>query len=290
MRVLVTGGSGFTGRRVVRHAVQAGHEVAALARSTIAADALKRLGAKPVAGDLDDPASLRAAFSTAQAECLLNVASMGFGHAPAVVAAAERAGIGRATFVSTTAVVTRVPAASRQTRLAGEDAVKRSSLRWTIIRPTMIYGAPGDRNISRLLAVVRRTPVLPVPGGGRHLQQPVHVEDLARAILAAGERPAAIGGTYDVAGPEPLAFRQLLVHSADAVGRRLRLVPLPLAACVVGLRVYETVARNPRLRAEQVLRLTEDKAFDVTAARTDLGFDPRPFAVGVCEEARLLWP
>ena len=51
----------------------------------------------------------------------------------------------------------------------------------------MIYGAPGDRNLSRLLAVLRRAPLLPVPGGGRHLQQPVHVADVADAVLNAAQ-------------------------------------------------------------------------------------------------------
>jgi nucleoside-diphosphate-sugar epimerase len=62
----------------------------------------------------------------------------------------------------------------------------------------MIYGAPGDRNLSRLLAVLARAPMLPVPGGGRHLQQPVQVADVADAVLAAADlgyapRPFAIG-------------------------------------------------------------------------------------------------
>jgi nucleoside-diphosphate-sugar epimerase len=60
----------------------------------------------------------------------------------------------------------------------------------TTARPTMIYGDPGDRNLSRLLPLLRSTPVRPVPGG-RHLQQPVHAADVADAVLAAAKRPAA---------------------------------------------------------------------------------------------------
>ena len=79
---------------------------------------------------------------------------------------------------------------------------------------------------SRVLA---RVPVLPVPGGGRHLQQPVHVADVADAVLSAVERPAAAGHCYDVAGPEPLSFAELLRVCARAVGSRTRFVPVPLA-------------------------------------------------------------
>src|ERR1039458_5855430 len=138
---------------------------------------------------------------------MVNLASLGFGHAPAIIAATEQAGIGRAVFVSTTAVTTALPAPSERSRLAAERQIRYSRLQWTIIRPTMIYGAARDRNLSRLLMLLSRTRarVLPGPGGGRHLQQPVHVADVADAVLTAVERPGAAGMTYDVAGPEPLS-------------------------------------------------------------------------------------
>lgn len=290
MRIVVTGGSGFTGRRVLARAVNAGHQVSALARSAAAADAVQRLGARPVPGDLDDQESLFAAFASARADCLLNIASMGFGHGPGVVAAAEKAGIERGVFVSTTAVTTRIGAGSRAVRLAAEDAVKTSRLRWTLLRPTMIYGAPGDRNLSRLLALLRRTRIVLMPGSGTHLQQPVHVADLAAAILSAADCEHAVRKTYNVAGPVPISFRRLLFESAAAANSVPRLVPTPLAPWLAGIALYEKVSRQPRLTVEQLRRLAEDKAFDITMTRQDLGVDPRPFALGIREEAELLWP
>lgn len=287
MRLLVTGGSGFTGQRVVRLAVEQGHEVLALARSSVAADRLRSLGAEPVAGDLDDPASLDAAFGCG-ADALVNVASLGFGHAPAVVSAAEDAGLRRAVFVSTTAVTTALPAPSKALRLAAEDTVRSSALDWTIVRPTMIYGAAGDRNLSRLLALLRKAPVLALPGGGLRLQQPVHVEDLAGAILAAVTSAAAVGQVYDVAGPEPLSFRDLVLQAGQAVGRRPLLLGVPLRPTIAAVRAYERVAPRPRLKAEQLERLAEDKAFDIDPARRDLGYAPRSFADGIAAEAAAL--
>ena len=152
----------------------------------------------------------------------------------------------------------------------------------------MIYGAPGDRNLSRLLALLPRVPVLPVPGGGRHLQQPVHVADVADAVLNAVERPAAAGHCYDVAGPEPLSFTELLRSCARAAGSRTRLVPVPLAPLVAAARCYEVLSARPRIRAEQLQRLAEDKAFAISDAIRDLGYAPRPFADGIRAEARAL--
>jgi uncharacterized protein YbjT (DUF2867 family) len=288
MRLLVTGGSGFLGGYLLAEAARRGHEVVALARSGAAARAVTSHGAQPVPGDLGQPRQLAAAFAAAGCETLVSLASLGTGQGPAVVAAAEEAGIRRAVFVSTTAVTTALHPPTRQIRLAAEQRIIQSALAWTILRPTMIYGDAGDRNLARLLALLSRAPVLPVPGTGSSLHQPVHVADAAGAVLAAAQRPAAAGARYDVAGPEPFPFGEMLRVCARAVGSHARLVPVPLPPLVMLARGYERVSRHPRIRAEQLLRLAEDKAFAIDDAVRDLGYAPRPFADGIRDEARAL--
>jgi nucleoside-diphosphate-sugar epimerase len=286
--VLVTGGSGFLGRRVVPLLVARGGRVTALARSAAAADVVAALGAEPIPGDLDDPTTVDRAFASADADALVNIASMGFGHAPTIVAAAEEHGLQRAIFVSTTSIYTNLPSPSRSTRLAAEDLVVTSSLDWTIVRPTMIYGRPDDRNMARLLGLLRRTPAVPLPGGGRGLQQPVHVDDLALAIVIAFDRPTTIGRAYDLAGPTAHTLRQIVTDAGAAVGREPVIVPVPLRPTIAAARLYERAAKRPRLSSEQIARLAEDKAVDIEQARADLDFDPREFAEGIGAEARML--
>jgi len=284
----VTGGSGFLGGRVIPQLVAAGHEVSALSRSSNAASRVRVLGATAIPGDLDVPASLDDAFRSSGAEALVNLASLGFGHAPAILSAADAAGIRRGVFVSTTAIFTTLDARSKSIRTAAEEAIRESLLAWTIIRPTMIYGSSGDRNLWRLLQLIRRSPVVPVPGGGRRLQQPVHVDDLAQAIVVALERDTSVGRAYDVAGPDPLSLRHIIEQTASASGRHVRLLPVPLGLAIHAVRAYERLARRPRLRAEQLERLAEDKSFDITPARNDLSYTPRSFAIGIAEEAAAL--
>ncbi|GEM_PF-127430 len=290
MRVLVTGGSGFLGSSVIPLLVRNGHFVSALARSERAAIRVIELGASAILGDLDDPASLERAFAESRAEALVNLASLGFGHAPLIVRAAQRGGLNRAVFVSTTAIFTSLDARSKATRLAAEEAIRASSLEWTIIRPTMIYGGLGDRNMVRLLRLLRWTPLVFLPRGGTTLQQPVHVDDVAAAVVTALEAPHAVGRAYDVGGPEPLSLRQLVEDAGRAVGRRYRFVPVPLEPLVAAARLYERLAASPRIRAEQLERLAEDKAFDIGAAQRDLGFAPRPFFDGISAESSLVPP
>ena len=127
-----------------------------------------------------------------------------------------------------------------------------------------------------------------MPAVGACLHQPVHVADVANTVLDALRAPAAIGSMYNVAGPEPIPFTDLLRTCAGAARSRTRLLPVPLAPLVTLARGYERASRNPRIRAEQLLRLAEDKAFGIDDAVRDLGYAPCRFEVGIQAEARML--
>jgi nucleoside-diphosphate-sugar epimerase len=116
----------------------------------------------------------------------------------------------------------------------------------------------------------------------------VHVADLAGAVLTAVERPHTAGRRYNVAGPEPLTFAELLTTAAATVGCRVRVVPVPLTPVIAATRGYERISTRPKIRAEQWQRLAEDKAFPIDAAARDLGYVPRSFAAGIREEAEAL--
>jgi uncharacterized protein YbjT (DUF2867 family) len=205
-------------------------------------------------------------------------ASMGFGHVPRLVEQLQVAGVKRGVFVSTTAIFTSLPSASREPRLEAEAVVQASALDWTIVRPTMIYGTARDRNISRLLRFLARWPFFPLCGNA--LWQPIYVEDLADAVVTALDTPATVRGTYNLAGAYPLRFDDLVRTAARTLFRRVMLVRVPVSAAVLAAHVTRVVS------AEQVRRLAEDKAFDYSEAAHDFGFNPRSFAEGVRLEAR----
>jgi nucleoside-diphosphate-sugar epimerase len=288
VQVVVTGGSGFLGRQLVPRLVASGLDVVAVSHRPAAFELLEAMGAEPVRADLADSNAVAEVFDAAPGAVLVDLVSLGLGHARMVTSAAQRAGLQRAVFLATAGILTTRDASARSDRLAAERTIRASTLDWTIVRPTMMYGRPGDRNLERLVHLVRRSPIVPLPGGGRGLHQPVHVDDVAAGIERCVERDVSIGCAFVLAGPQPISLRDLVRTTAAEVGRKVHLVPVPLRPAIVGTRWYERRSASPRLRAAQVSRLGEDKAFDISSARRALAYEPRSFADGIRQEVALV--
>ena len=282
MKVLVTGGTGFTGSRVAPLLLQNGFEVRCLTRPSSDRAPLSTLTVEWVTGDLSDAESLTSAMHGVDA--LVNIASLGFGHADTILGSMKEAGVKRGIFVSTTAIFTQLNAGSKSIRLAAEEAIHTSGLDYTILRPTMIYGSNRDRNMWRLIRLLRITPAMPIFGDGESLQQPIFVDDVAQAVLLALKTNDTIGRSYNIAGKEPLTYNQVIDTVAAALGKRVWKLHLPYMPIVRLLQFTERIGLRLPIKAEQVLRLNEDKSFSYEEAKRDFGYRPRSFEEGIRSE------
>ena len=170
----------------------------------------------------------------------------------------------------------------------GEAAFLASGLPGAMLHPTMIYGGHQENNLRRLVEMVRKTPVLPLPGGGRHLVQPVHVEDVAAAVAAAALRPWAgrpwtRAEIIPVPGPAPMPWRDMARLAAEAVGRRPLFVPVPLGPAIRALALAEELGLRLPVRANALRRFTENVDLSPAPLARELGIAPRPFAEGLAE-------
>ncbi|HNO95435.1 MAG TPA: NAD(P)H-binding protein, partial [Anaerolineales bacterium] len=194
MKVLVTGATGFTGSRLVPLLLQNGYQVRVFVRPTSDRSPLSALTVEWATGDFANPETFTAALRGVDA--LVNIASLGFGHAESILKSMKEAGVRRGIFISTTAIFTQLNAVSKSIRLAAEEAIQTSGLDYTILRPTMIYGSKRDRNMWRLIRLLRITPIMPIFGDGESLQQPIFVDDVAQAVLLALKNDMTIGKSY----------------------------------------------------------------------------------------------
>ncbi len=278
MKVLVTGATGFTGSRLVPRLLDQGAEVTCLVRPQSDAARLPSQ-VRIIRGDLGNTDSLHQAM--AGMDVLANIASIGFGHAPAIVKAAERAGVQRAIFISTTSIFTRLNAPSKAVRLAAEKTIQNSSLNYTVLRPTMIYGSSRDRNMCRLIRLIRRWHCVPVFGGGNALQQPVYVDDIANAVIQCLQSKESIKNSYNLSGGTALSFSEVITTIGNLLHRPVLKLPFPTAPFVWILRACEHLPFRLPIKSEQILRLIEDKCFDHSPATMDFGYKPRSFFEGI---------
>jgi len=284
--ILLTGATGFTGGFVCQQLLQRGIQFDCLVRPTAKTEKLKQYHLRLVEGDLNDIESLRRGFPGYHT--LINVASIGFGAAPNIVKACQDSEVKRAIFVSTTAIFTQLNAKSKVARKAAETAIQESDLDYTILRPTMIYGTPQDRNMIRLLRLIERSPLIPIPGSGQSLQQPVHVEDVAWAICEVINQPKTYRQDYNISGGQVLSYNDVVQLAGQALGKKPLLWHIPIHLFLNLIQMANSLGLKMPVSQEQVLRLNEDKVFDYKAAQADFNYSPRSFTEGIAQEVALL--
>jgi len=291
-RVFVTGGTGFVGRNVVRALLAHGFLVRCLVRPGSEADLRGFEAIDRVPGDVLEPRDLVASAEGCSAMVHLvgiirerRARGVTFErlHVQAtanMLAVARDASIKR--YLQMSALGTRAAARApyHETKWRGEEAVRASGLDWTIFRPSVIFG-PGDQFCSVFARMIRRFPVIPVLGSGAYPLQPVAVEQVAEGFARALRVGASIGQTYEVAGPAPATFLEILDQIGAALGRpRVRKVRVPMGAVKIMTRLLQGLPFFP-VTMDQIHMLEEGHGTDPARFYADLDIRPEPFPAGL---------
>jgi uncharacterized protein YbjT (DUF2867 family) len=273
--VLVTGGTGFVGPRVV-HALRVhGHEVRVLVRRLERGGSLAPLGAELVLGDVTDPPSLRAAIDgcthvvhlvaiiRGKPQDFERVMEQGTRN---VLAAAKAAGVEQLVLMSALGTNERtkdlVP--YFHAKWAREQEVERSGLPFTIFRPSFVFGRDGGA-LPTFVRQVRFLPVVTVIGSGRQRIQPVWVDDLAEHVAKSIELTEARNRLFELGGPDVVTWDGLYETIAKVLGKRRRLVHVPAGLARSGAQLTQWAPGAP-LTTDQVAMI---EAGDNVVSDTD---------------------
>lgn len=145
----------------------------------------------------------------------------------------------------------------------------------TILRPTLLYGSGADRSLSRLVELARRWKFLALPSSATGLRQPVHVADVAGAVLQCLDASDTGGRTFDLPGGEALPFLEMVGRTVQRHVPAARIITLPLPF----FRVAAWAARpfvGP-IGQGLLARLARDQVADASPARAAFGYAPRRF-------------
>jgi nucleoside-diphosphate-sugar epimerase len=306
MRVLVTGATGFLGRRLTAALVEHGHQARVLVRNPGADDIGMVNGAEMWRGDLRDLKTVIAACEDMEVVQHAGALSAPWGPkaefyatnvggTQAILEGCQRYGVRRLIYVSSPSVVfdgqdqhnlTEVapyPATSvsvySHTKKLGEDLVNAASggLETVILRPKAMFG-PGDRALLPRLLTTARTGRLPMIGDGRNLVDLTYVDNVVEAMCLAMTADAAVGKTYHITNDEhALLWNQVrrILHELKLSPPRLRIsLPAALAAAGAMEQVARVTGKEPTLTRYSALILARTQTYNIAAAKRDLGYTP----------------
>jgi uncharacterized protein YbjT (DUF2867 family) len=267
--VVVFGGGGFLGRRLVHRLTAQGMTVRVAVRHPDRARIeLQSIGfdrVTVVPADVRDQASVAAAI--AGADAVVNTVSayvekdgvtfeaVHVQGAQTVTREAVAAGVARLVLVSGIGADADSGSPYIRARGRGEHVVHQTFPEATIVRPGAMFG-PGDALFGTLADLIRLLPVLPLIGGHTRLQ-PVFVEDVAAAVVKILADPATVGQTYELAGPGVYTLRELVRMTLHIMGKQRLLIPVPFAVAEMQARLFELLP-NPPLTTGQVDLLKAD--------------------------------
>ncbi len=278
MRVLLTGATGQIGGFMLPRLRDAGIEVVAHSRNPHDAD----FGEQWIVGDLrcHDPFEHNGSFDVWVHLGFLSLTTSWF-------KSAQAAGVTRFVSFSSTSIFTKSDSSSGKERqiiaelidaergvMEGCEAVE---IAWTILRPTMIYGAGRDQNVAFVETMIRRFGVFPLVGGGLGKRMPVHADDLAWAAFAAMQREAAKNRSYNLGGGEILAYRQFVEKIFTRLGKPARILSLSLPCARLIAKLVAVVPGFGHVTPAMFERMMADLVFDYSDAVRDLDYHPRCF-------------
>ena len=160
-----------------------------------------------------------------------------------------------------------------------QNWAENRGIEWVILRPTLIYGLAGDKNISEIARLICRFGFFPLFGKADGLRQPIHVSDVAGACLAALQTPTAANRMYNISGGEAITYRDMVIRVFSALDRSPRLLSVPLWAFRVAVALLRRLSRYRQWSSAMAEHMNQDFVFDHSDASRDLGFKPRAFVL-----------
>jgi uncharacterized protein YbjT (DUF2867 family) len=252
--VTVFGGTGFLGRRVVRHIRKHGFSVRIASRHPDRGRTLFALDdpqLQSIEANIHDERSV--ADAVAGAYAVVNAVSLYVEHgretfhsvhvesAQRVAAQARLAGVERLVHVSGIGSDAASPSLYIRKRGEGELAVRAAFANATVVRPAVMFG-PDDAFLTTLLKFLSQLPIYPMFGRGQTKLQPAYTDDVAEAIVRTLKQA---DGTFEFGGPRVYSYEELIKVVACAAGLKPVLIPVPFAAWHVLARSAKMLPRPP---------------------------------------------
>lgn len=293
MRVLVTGANGFIGSHLTAKLIAAGHQVVGAVRSpesfrrrfpsaeAMACDLEQDLAPEPWITRLNGVDAVINCAGILQAARGQSIAAIHHLGPAALFDACSIAEVRRVIQIS---AISADPAAGTDYALSkhrGDEHLRSLDLDWIVLRPSLVYGSGSYGGTSLLRGLAALPWIVPLVGAGDQKFQPIHVDDLADAVLIALRRDDLARRTLDPTGPETLSLTQILGALRGWLGLAPPIfAPVPLVLVRLACKIGDLVGAGP-LRSTALAQIEYGNTGDPSVFAAAIGFTPRAFATAL---------
>ena len=283
MKIFVTGGTGFVGNHVLKELLEKGYQVRALVRPGSEYKIKKPDKVDVVPGNVEEIADLTQGMQGCDAVIHLVGIIRAFPsrgitfeklHTEAtanVIAAAKEAGVGKLLHMSALGAREDGPTPYLRTKFAAEELVRESGLKYSIFRPSLIFG-PGGEAVKMFADMVKKI-VVPIIGDGKYRFQPVSVTTVAQGFGKALELDESHGKTLDVGGPDNVTFDEIMDTLARVLGKTIVKIHLPVFPLRIATSALEHAPGYP-FTTDQITMLLEGSTCEEKPFYELFGLEP----------------
>jgi nucleoside-diphosphate-sugar epimerase len=298
MKILVSGGTGVMGSRLVKGLVEAGHKARIL---TLPGDPfvarLKDVECEIVYGNISDKDSLKGIFN--DIDVVYHLAAIIIAHDDSLfekintngtknmVEGAAAAGVQHFIYISSASVVYPNATSYSLSKIECERIVrKQSKMPYTIIRPTLVYERNGGQEFMMFMDYLMKYPVVPFIGTGKSLKNPVDVDDLMKGMLAIPGNKKCYGKIYNFSGGEEINIWDLGKLMLKHKGEKKLFIAMPVWLCKIIASIMKTFMKRPPLTWNVIAGITQDGNLDHSSATRDIEYNP----IGIQEGMKKYFP
>ncbi len=284
--ILITGGCGAMGSVLVRHFAQRGQRIRVLCiPNDKAVERIREFCSDIRYGDISnkkDCAGLCDGVTTVYHLAAIIISpdktkfdTINVQGTKNIVAEAVRSSVDHFIYVSSASVVYPNPTPYSLSKRSAESIVKQSGLRFTIIRPTLVYGKQGGQEFDMYLDYLKKFPIVPFIGNGNALKRPVFVDDIIKGLIALHSNETTIGKTYNFSGGEAVSIKDFSRLCLDCMGlTKKKIAHIPVWLCFVIAFFLKFAQSKPVLSRQTICGITQDANLDPAEAQNDLGYAP----------------
>ncbi len=156
----------------------------------------------------------------------------------------------------------------------------KNNISWTVFRPTLIYGAGLDKNVSSITRFIKHFGFFPLVGAGSGLRQPVHADDLAAACLMVIDNEKTFNQAYDLIGGETLNYKEMVKRLFVTLNKKPRFFSFPLSLFRVAMKFASWIPAYSHITPDMADRMNQPLCFNSEKAISDFAYKNRGFSPG----------